>query len=206
MEQVISIFPTPIMKIDQLLNQEMVDRVIKQSKAADRVINTKSERLSHTHVVNPEADDNFKNICELVNPKLVEFGELLFGEKLNWKIKEMWVNILDSGGHQALHSHANSFISGIIYLTKSHPSSRTVFFRNMGGSDFTFSNNNPDAFMGEFNAPKWAAPEALPGDLVLFPSYLLHEVPKNQGEQRMTIALNAIPDRLKIWDYEIKFI
>ena len=47
--------------------------------------------------------------------------------------------------------------------------------------------------------------EAEPGDLVLFPSYLYHEVPRNQGEQRITIAFNAIPDRLDCWGYRINF-
>jgi hypothetical protein len=48
-------------------------------------------------------------------------------------------------------------------------------------------------------------PKAEPGDVVLYPSYLLHEVPPNQGERRMTLALNAIPDRLDSWGYRISF-
>jgi hypothetical protein len=40
---------------------------------------------------------------------------------------------------------------------------------------------------------------------VLFPSYLYHEVPRNQGEQRMTIAFNAMPDHLDCWGYRISF-
>jgi hypothetical protein len=30
-------------------------------------------------------------------------------------------------------------------------------------------------------------------------------VPRNQGEQRMTIAFNAMPDHLDCWDYRISF-
>jgi ectoine hydroxylase-related dioxygenase (phytanoyl-CoA dioxygenase family) len=48
-------------------------------------------------------------------------------------------------------------------------------------------------------------PVAEPGDLVLFPSYLYHEVPRNQGDQRITIAFNAIPDSLDCWGYRINF-
>ena len=59
--------------------------------------------------------------------------------------------------------------------------------------------------MGPFNAGKYVLPEADPGDLVLFPSYLYHEVPKNQGEQRITVAFNAIPDSLDCWGYRISF-
>ena len=30
--------------------------------------------------------------------------------------------------------------------------------------------------------------------MVLFPSYLMHAVPPNQGERRITLSFNAIPD------------
>ena len=51
----------------------------------------------------------------------------MFGERLGWSLKEMWVNVLDTGGRQAMHNHANSFISGVVYLTPTHPDARTVF-------------------------------------------------------------------------------
>ena len=57
----------------------------------------------------------------LIAPKLADFGTLLFGERLGWSIKEMWVNVLDRGGRQAMHNHANSFVSGVVYLTPTHP-------------------------------------------------------------------------------------
>ena len=47
----------------------------------------------------------------------------MFGERLGWSLKEMWVNVLDTGGRQAMHNHANSFISGVVYLTP-HASGR----------------------------------------------------------------------------------
>ena len=54
------------------------------------------------------------------------------------------------------------------------------------------------------NGIKWFLPEISPGDLILFPSYLLHEVPANQGAQRISIAFNAIPDRLDSSGYAIR--
>jgi hypothetical protein len=41
--------------------------------------------------------------------------------------------------------------------------------------------------------------------LILFPSYLLHEVPVNPGGERVTLAFNAIPDRLDAWGYAVGF-
>ena len=39
-------------------------------------------------------------------PKLVDFGYMMFGERLNWTVKEMWTNLLEPGGSQTMHSHA----------------------------------------------------------------------------------------------------
>ncbi|MGC3987693.1 MAG: putative 2OG-Fe(II) oxygenase [Pseudorhodoferax sp.] len=54
----------------------------------------------------------------------------------------MWVNVLDPGGRQAMHNHANSFISGVVYLTPTHPDARTVFMKSPGGHDFAFKNDH----------------------------------------------------------------
>jgi len=116
----------------------------------------------------------------------------------------MWVNILQTGGHQGVHNHANSFISGVIYPTRPHPSATTVFIKASGGDDFVFNNMNSSFMLGPFNADKRIMPAAEPGDMVFFSSYLLHEVPPNQGGQRISIAFNAIPDRLDLWGYGIR--
>jgi uncharacterized protein (TIGR02466 family) len=143
-------------------------------------------------------------VATLVAPKLVEFGVHLFGERMKWLLKEMWVNVLDSGGRQAMHNHANSFASGVVYLTPTHPGSQTVFMKSPGGTDFLFKNDHPKMQPGEFNADKWISPAPEPGDLVLFPSYLMHAVPPNQGERRITLSFNAIPSQLDSWGYVVK--
>ena len=99
----------------------------------------------------------------LVTPLLAEFGALLFGERLGWSLKEMWVNVLDTGGRQAMHNHANSFISGVVYLTPTHPDSRTVFMKAPGGTDFAFKNDHAGMKTGPYNADKWISPAPEPG-------------------------------------------
>jgi uncharacterized protein (TIGR02466 family) len=143
--------------------------------------------------------------AEVITPHLAEFGVLLFGERLGWSLKEMWVNILDRGGKQAMHNHANSFISGVIYLTPTHPDARTVFMKPLGGTRFEFKNDHEGVTTGAFNADKWVSMPPEPGDTVFFPSYLLHAVPTNPGERRITLAFNAIPTRLDSWGYKIEF-
>jgi uncharacterized protein (TIGR02466 family) len=156
-------------------------------------------------MLHPSDSPLLVDAAKLITPVLADFGALLFGERLGWSLKEMWVNVLDTGGRQAMHNHANSFISGVVYLTPTHPDSRTVFMKSPGGTDFSFKNDHAGVVTGPYNADKWISPLPQPGDVALFPSYLMHAVPPNPGERRITLAFNAIPTALDSWGYRIAF-
>lgn len=167
--------------------------------------NKASDHLSHTKMLSPDDGPLLVEAAMLITPKIVDMGALMFGERLDWSIKEMWVNVLDIGGVQAVHNHANSFVSGVVYLTPTHPESQTVFMKSSGSTDFVFKNDHSRTTPTPFNGDRWLAPPPSPGDLVLFPSYLLHAVPANPGERRITMSFNAIPSGLDSWGYGIKF-
>lgn len=203
MEKVEGLFPMPLLRTRGLLDGELVGLLTDQIRALHTKKNSQSALLSHTEIVRPGDNPLHRRVTEIATPKLADFGMLLFGERLRWTIKEMWTNVLALGGSQSMHAHANSFASGIIYLTPSHASAHTVFVRNPAASEFIFRHNTRTARVGPFNAGKWVTPDIEPGDMVLFPSYLLHEVPMNQGGERITMAFNAIPDRLDSYGYTI---
>jgi uncharacterized protein (TIGR02466 family) len=205
MDQIEALFPIPLLRSPGLLSPALNEAAVAAIRNARIEKNLRSDQLFHTEIANPRDNKLFREMAELAVPKIVDFGMLLFGEKLRWTVKEMWTNMLENGGSQTLHSHANSFTSGVFYLTPSHPGCKTVFVRPPGGSDFSFRHHTRSAAMGPFNAGKYVLPEAEPGDLVLFPSYLYHEVPRNQGDQRITVSFNAIPDSLDCWGYRINF-
>ncbi len=205
MDHVEPLFPIPLMRSTGFLPAELVREAADAIRNVRIEKNLRSDQLFHSEVANPLDTPVLRKLADLAGPKMEEFGFLLFGEKLRWTVKEMWTNMLENGGSQTLHAHANSFISGIFYLTPSHPACKTVFVRPPGGGDWSFRHHTRTAAMGPYNAGKYVLPEANPGDLVLFPSYLYHEVPRNQGEQRITAAFNAIPDSLDCWGYKITF-
>jgi hypothetical protein len=205
MQEVIGLFPTPFMRVPEVVGRDLVDGLVKHFGAIADRMNSSSANLSHTAMLRPGDSPLLVKAAELITPKLAEFGTLLFGERLGWSLKEMWVNVLDTGGRQAMHNHANSFISGVVYLTPAHPDARTVFMKSPGGTDFAFRNDHAKAVSGPYNADKWISPAPQPGDLVLFPSYLMHAVPPNPGERRITLSFNAIPSRLDSWGYAISF-
>ena len=205
MDEVIGLFPTPLLRVPGALPARLVAQLVVHFSAQAVRGNDSSPSLSHTSMLRPHDSPLFVEAAERLTPKLADFGELLFGERLGWSIKEMWVNVLDTGGRQAMHNHANSFASGVVYLTPTHPDAQTVFMKSPGGSDFAFRNDHAKATPGPCSADKWVSPAPEPGDLVLFPSYLMHAVPPNPGERRITMAFNAIPTRLDSWGYAITF-
>jgi uncharacterized protein (TIGR02466 family) len=185
MHELFGLFPTPFMRVPAALDAALVAGLVSHFSREAGVAN------------------NASNQC--ITPHLAEFGQQMFGERLGWSLKEMWVNLLEPGGRQAMHNHANSFISGVVYLTPTHPDARTVFMKSPGGHDFAFKNDHAGVATTPYSADKWISPQPEPGDLVLFPSYLLHAVPGNPGGRRITMALNAIPTQLDSWGYKISF-
>lgn len=205
MDEIFGLFPTPLMRAKAVLGVPLVDGLVQHFAARAKQDNNSSSRLSHTEMLKPGDSPLFVEAARLITPTLVDFGAQLFGERIGWSLKEMWVNVLDPGGHQAMHNHANSFISGVVYLTPTHPGSQTVFMRSPGGSDFLFRNDHVAVQPTPYSADKWISPAPAPGDLILFPSYLLHAVPPNQGQRRISLSFNAIPTRLDSWGYSIGF-
>jgi uncharacterized protein (TIGR02466 family) len=205
MNEVIGLFPIPVMRAPGVIARPLVNALVEHFSAHATRDNNTSPRLTHTEMLKPEQSPLYVQAASVLTPYLAEFGAHLFGERIAWSLKEMWVNVLETGGHQAMHNHANSFVSGVVYLTPTDASSRTVFMKSPGGTDFAFKNDHAGMVAGPFNAEKWIGPAPEPGDVVLFPSYLMHAVPPNAGARRITLAFNAIPARLDSWGYTVRF-
>ncbi len=124
MDKLFGLFPTPFMRSQAVLGPTLVQGLIDHFANRATTDNNTSPKLSHTEMLAPGDSPLFVEAAQLIAPKLVDFGMQLFGERIGWSLKEMWVNVLESGGHQAMHNHANSFISGVVYLTKTHPAPR----------------------------------------------------------------------------------
>jgi uncharacterized protein (TIGR02466 family) len=205
MPEVIPLFPTPFMRAASALPSDLVESLVARFETSAGTPNNSSDALSHTTMLKPSDSPLLVEVARRVTPLVSAFGEQLFGQALGWSVKEMWVNVLDTGGRQAMHNHANSFVSGVVYLTPCHSSAQTVFMKSPGGTDFSFKNDHARVTPGPYSAEKWISPAPQPGDVVLFPSYLMHAVPPNAGPRRITLAFNAIPARLDSWGYSIAF-
>ena len=103
MSETIGLFPTPLLRVKQALPADLVAALVQHFAAHAVLGNNTSPRLSHTAMLKPSESALFVQAAALVTPKLKDLGTLMFGEALGWSIKEMWVNVLAQGGHQAMH-------------------------------------------------------------------------------------------------------
>ena len=197
------LFATPVMHLPRFVPPENCAGITQLIEHVPSLQNSHNTDLSHSAFLSADVFETCRTLMPGLNNAVAGFGEQLFGEALDWTIKEAWFNRLKSGGQQTEHLHANSFASGVVYLTDSHPSANLVFHKPGGGSEYVFSNFHAASDVTAYNAARWQLPEISAGDLVLFPSYLKHSVPRNQGDTRVSLAFNAIPDRLNSWGYKV---
>src|ERR1700675_4042552 len=108
MQEVIGLFPTPFMRVPGALGRDLVAGLVGRfSPIADQT-NKSAPNLSHTATLKPSGSPLLVKAAELITPQLADFGALLFGERLGWSLKEMWVNVLDTGGRQKMHKDRKS--------------------------------------------------------------------------------------------------
>jgi hypothetical protein len=203
MDQVIGLFPTPLLRHPALLDTALVAGLAGHFAQPAKRGGAGTGSAAQTTRLKPGDHPLIGEVVRLLTPRASELGSLLFGEPLPWMVKELWVSVLEAGGRQPMQNHANSFVSGIVHLTGAHPSTRPVFMKAPAHGEFAFRNANPRASVGTFNAERWVSPELAPGDALIFPSWLLHELPPNEGPQCISIGFNAIPQRLNSWDYAV---
>src|SRR5688572_25044731 len=98
MDDVFGLFPIPLMRAPAVLPAELVQGLVGHFAARADRDNSSSPNLGHTALLSPADSPLLVTVAGLIAPKLADFGNLLFGERLGWSIKEMWVNVLDTGG------------------------------------------------------------------------------------------------------------
>jgi uncharacterized protein (TIGR02466 family) len=123
--------------------------------------------------------------------KIIHTHAAVFAKALQWKLQggrpqcdSMWVNVLPQGGSHTSHIHTNAVISGTYYVNAPQGASPIVF-------------EDPRHAMMMAAPPRLASiyesrvPKA--GTLMLWESWLRHEVPMNQAEtERISISFNCV--------------
>ena len=101
-------------------------------------------------------------------------------------ITQSWLNYTEPGQSHHKHAHPNSVISGVLYINADQNTDKIFFFRQI------FEQIKPAIReTNVFNSESWNAPVKT-GQVVLFPSHLLHMVETKEGDNtRVSLAFNT---------------
>src|SRR6202008_3891869 len=102
----------PFMKVSAVLGRDLIRGLVDHFSVQAALANNSSANLSHTAMLRPSDTALLVDTAALITPLLAEFGVLLFGERLGWSLKEMWVNVLDTGGAPGVAKPPNNLFSG----------------------------------------------------------------------------------------------
>ena len=118
-------------------------------------------------------------VNETINPK----------EELDFYITQSWLNITKPGEYHHEHSHANSIISGVFYISTEEDDKFAVADPNFKIKDIL--KFEPKMF-NMWNSNNWIFP-VNNNELILFPSWLVHKVDPNEKAttDRISISFNT---------------
>jgi len=81
-DQVEALFSIPLLRSPRLLDEALIEEATAAIRDARIEKNLRSDQLFHTEVANPRDNRLFRQLADAARPKIVEFGTLLFSERL----------------------------------------------------------------------------------------------------------------------------
>jgi len=198
---IFNLFPTPVGYISGVITQNECNNLIDVVVNSEEVANHATDKLTHTSSVDTLKGEHIQNMCRRLSPYIKNFGYQLLGDNsLDWHIVGLWGNVMVPGGYQYKHNHGNSIMSGVLYLQMPKGSTATRFWRKERGDTY-FLAHDGQGRMTDYNCQYVDLNNVRARDLVLFPSHMQHGVEENNSdENRISIAFNAVPDRINILD------
>ena len=180
-----SIFPSPIYYSRRDSNitpreEKEIRRIVKEGM----IKNSGNFNSSNSDIFNGKLK-KIKQFCEqqlkiyveqVINPK----------EKLDFYITQSWLNITKPGGHHHEHYHQNSIISGVFYISTVEDDS--IAFVDPNHKIKEIIRIEPKEF-NLWNAPAWFF-SSNNNELILFPSWLNHQVEGNEKATADRISLS----------------
>jgi len=179
----VDIFPAKVhkFKVDQDLIDKTLSKIDLDEKTSKGILN------------DPKFSDIQDEVLKIIQ-KLC--SQLTSRSKADdWNIVGGWSNIQKPQGKGfGFHNHIDSFVSGVLYLKGSKMS---ISFRDEPRSATKFNTSGANyEIVVRHTWNKDIRLSVNVGDLLIFPSYILHEPNTNESEEyRVSIAYNFMPSR-----------
>jgi uncharacterized protein (TIGR02466 family) len=197
------VFATPLFgtTFDNLeIFNKCADAVLKllpEERRQGLVSNGSTATDDHLHTL-----DEFKELVTLIDTEIGFFFEDYLGlDKNDTHMTCMWSNIQSRRSRHGMHSHPNSFYSGVVYLAippgKENIAGNLIFLDPRPASLTSVADYKKINSLS--NSTISIKPET--GMLILFPSWLQHSTDicmLDEGEYRISLSFNYILDKCNV--------
>ena len=152
-------------------------------------------QISQSADVRLNKNPKYSDLYKWIKKCLMEVKNELNFKCTRLEITQSWANTSQKGQSMWSHSHPNSFVSGILYLTNSNAS--TVF--SMDSIWTNYYQNTSHTLQLKYEDDDGTLvnhkQKTVEGDLIIFPSNLVHTVDEHDiGDyDRYTISFNSFP-------------
>jgi uncharacterized protein (TIGR02466 family) len=180
--KIMDLFPTPlyITNINKPINAQQKEYLLN----APKIENMGNLRGEDGYILNQPMFAELKNF---IMQCIKEYVDTVYANKdLDVYITQSWANYTKPKEFHHKHSHPNSFISGVFYVNAKPKEDMIRFHKNKSSflsvkiGQANNYNSNDVVILVET------------GDLVLFPSDFVHEVPPTTSDEtRISIAFNT---------------
>lgn len=187
MANIINLFPSIAYTDMVYLNDNIMEKV--KSFEYERMYADNGSYTKNKYVLE-ELPDVKNQIQKIVDKYIHEIHSVVDHQK--FELMNSWVNIHKPNDWAQRHDHANSVLSGVLFLEVPEKSGAFIIHRehknfvdNCIRLDYKHQNEY-NTYDVKFKPKK--------GGLILFPSWVIHSVTKNESEQnRYTLAFNYYP-------------
>ena len=180
------VFPTPvyIVKRDTNLSPKEAKEIRKIIDKEGMYNNAGNSTSNNSYIFNGKLK-KLKQFCEEHIKTYVE--QVIYPkEELDFYITQSWLNITKPGEFHHDHSHNNSLISGVFYISTEEDDKITFSDPNVKLKELIkFEQKEYNLF----NSTSWFFP-SVTNELVLFPSWLNHKVDTNEKATTDRISLS----------------
>ena len=178
-----NLFPTPVafFKFGRDLTKDELDFIKDQEHYANEGNATSKDRKI---LKNKELTE----LREFIEDSMLEYFKSIHAPKFDVSLymTQSWANYTQKGQFHHKHSHTNSLVSGVFYPQANKKVDKIYFYKE-GYERIKI----PAVEFNPYNSESWWF-EVGSGDLILFPSHLMHMVQtKEDDNTRISIAFNT---------------
>lgn len=188
MYELTQLFSVPLYRSGDNLPKKCVDYV--KNIEYNRTVSNNGYISNNNYVLE---DKNLVELKNIATKHLNIFTKdiLKIKKDLEFYITTSWCVKHDANDFAYKHNHSNSLISGVIYLHTDIDSGEITFHKSLDLNNIFYPNINIEYEENNILNCESISIKPMIGDIVLFPSHLIHSVSKSSSKERYVLAFNS---------------